>query len=243
MTNSPIPRSGSQVVAALEAAWRQLQKVTPDLPDVVLIIGSGLRSTGLEWGHTAHERWAEGHPVTEDEGATLTLNATRKTEVFISGERLACGATLTLQTLCHEAAHVLAHVRGVQDTSRQGRYHNRRFVDTAAIYGLEWTGEPHATIGFSAVTLTADAKVRFASVIAKLDKAIAVYLPGFSGPAVSGLPTVPKAPAGTTARKSNNLIKATCGCETPRIIRVAPATLAAAAITCGECGEDFEATL
>jgi hypothetical protein len=27
----------------------------------------------------------------------------------------------------HEAAHGLANTRGVKDTSRQGRYHNKRF--------------------------------------------------------------------------------------------------------------------
>ena len=31
-----------------------------------------------------------------------------------------------LATLLHEAAHALARVREIQDTSRQGRYHNQR---------------------------------------------------------------------------------------------------------------------
>jgi hypothetical protein len=241
--DTQIHRSGSQVVAALENAWRQLQKVTPDLPDVVLIVGSGAASG--EWGHTWADRWVEGHPPTEEDGdASVAINAvTRKTEVFISGERLACGATLTLQTLCHEAAHVLARVRDVQDTSRQGRYHNRKFVDLAGLYGLEWANEhPHKVIGFSAVTMTADAERRFRPVISRLDKAIRLYLPGFTASAAGTTvaPTLPKGRRPGTG-KGSNLVKATCSCDTPRIIRVAPSTLDLAAITCGECGADFTA--
>jgi hypothetical protein len=224
MTETQIHRSGSQVVAALENAWRQLQKVTPDLPDVVLIVGSGAASG--EWGHTWADRWVEGRPPTDDEGASLAIDGmTRKTEVFISGERLACGATLTLQTLCHEAAHVLARVRGVQDTSRQGRYHNRRFVELAALYGLEWAApQAHPVIGFSAVTMTADAERRLRPVISRLDKAIRLYLPGFTASAVGTSPVPPKGRRPGTG-KGSNLVKATCSCETPRIIRIAPSTL------------------
>ena len=31
-----------------------------------------------------------------------------------------------LDTLLHEAAHALAAARGIKDTSRQGRYHNKK---------------------------------------------------------------------------------------------------------------------
>jgi len=237
MTSTQVHRSGSQVVAALENAWRQLQKVTPDLPDVVLIVGSGAASG--EWGHTWADRWVEGHPPTDDDGAQLATNPdTRKIEVFISGERLACGAELTLQTLCHEAAHVLARTRGIKDTSRQGRYHNRNFVQLAGLYGLEWKGDKgHPVIGFSAVTMTEQASRKFRPVITRLDKAIQLYLPGFTASGAGVLVTPRGRRPGTG--KGSNLIKATCSCETPRIIRVAPSTLELAPITCGECGEEF----
>jgi hypothetical protein len=54
------------------------------------------------------------------------------------GEWFAEGAEHTLTTILHEAAHALADVRQVQDTSRQGKYHNRRFVQLAAELGLAW---------------------------------------------------------------------------------------------------------
>jgi hypothetical protein len=43
------------------------------------------------------------------------------------------------QTILHEAVHALAHVRGVKDTSRGGKYHNKReFVALAA--SSAWPG-------------------------------------------------------------------------------------------------------
>jgi len=48
-------------------------------------------------------------------------------EVFVGGEGLARGPAEVLGTLLHEAAHALADVRGIKDTSRQGRWHNARF--------------------------------------------------------------------------------------------------------------------
>ena len=39
--------------------------------------------------------------------------------------------------MLHDAVHALAHVRGVKDTSRGGKYHNKReFVTLAAQPGL-----------------------------------------------------------------------------------------------------------
>jgi len=41
-----------------------------------------------------------------------------------------------LGTLLHEAAHGMAATRQIKDTSRQGRYHNRRFAELAAELGI-----------------------------------------------------------------------------------------------------------
>ncbi len=50
---------------------------------------------------------------------------------MISGEGLARTAREVLGTLLHEAAHALAAARGITGTSRQGRYHNRKFATFA----------------------------------------------------------------------------------------------------------------
>ena len=38
--------------------------------------------------------------------------------------------------ILHEAAHALAYARGIKDTSRQGRYHNKHFKTCAEQLGL-----------------------------------------------------------------------------------------------------------
>jgi hypothetical protein len=42
--------------------------------------------------------------------------------------------------MLHEAVHALAHVRGVKDTSRGGKYHNKReFIPSLA--SSAWSGQ------------------------------------------------------------------------------------------------------
>ena len=57
-------------------------------------------------------------------------------EIMISGEGLRRAPADVLGTLLHEAAHALAHARGIKDTSRQGRYHNKHFKAHAEQLGL-----------------------------------------------------------------------------------------------------------
>jgi hypothetical protein len=57
--------------------------------------------------------------------------------VLVSGEGLQRGPVAVLGTLLHEAAHGLACARCIQDTSRQGRYHNRRYATLARELGLD----------------------------------------------------------------------------------------------------------
>jgi hypothetical protein len=80
----------------------------------------------------------QGH--TRRPGAWTSASwSSRKPELFVSGECLAEGPRQTLQTMLHEAVHALAHARGVKDTSRGGKYHNKReFVTLAGELGLAW---------------------------------------------------------------------------------------------------------
>lgn len=248
--------TGSDVIAALEAAWTAIQANHPDLPDAMMITGSG--AAGGEWGHTWHERWVEGDLPTDDElaaGGTVTqATATKKTEIFIAGERLACGAKLTFQTMLHEAAHVLAFVRCEKDTSNRGRYHNKTFVKIAEELGLEWPkGEKaHTVIGFSAVVIREETIEKYADVIDGLHQAIKLYLAlpyEMGGPAAGGDggtvvvvgPTIPKVGRPKTkpgASGGNNPI-AQCQCDEPRKIRLSRKMLALGGIVCKVCGEEF----
>ena len=136
--------TGSGLIAALEQTWTDIRRRTPQLPEVVVVTGTGLSSGAFhidaKWGHFGADHWVQGHPTEAGQGAALDLSATRrKPELFIAGECLAEGPRQTLQTMLHEAVHALAHARRVKDTSRGGRYHNKReFVALAGELGLAW---------------------------------------------------------------------------------------------------------
>jgi len=127
-----------------------------------------------------------------------------------------------LATLPHEAAHALARVREIQDTSRQGRYHNQRFKRLGEQLGLQI--DKHPVIGWSTTTLPAATAASYAATITELEHPIAIYrrheITG-AGPARN-----PKRPA--------------CVCACGRRIRVAPTVLAPGPITCNICDTPFE---
>lgn len=229
-------QDGSSLVAALEAAYGAVRESFPELPDAVVITGSGLDGYGLRWGHFAHDRW-------QDDVANG-----RRPELFIGGERLATGAVLTMQTLLHECAHALAVVRSVKDTSRGHRYHNKRFVALANALGLEYPHDaPDATIGFSAVVLTDDGKARWRESIDALHLALTLHLDdptvlfgGLLGGGTGGGAGLGGHGAPVRRRRGTggaSYVKATCDC--PRTIRVAPSVLAEGDITCGVCATSF----
>jgi len=142
-------RAGSLIVAAVEQAWSSIQHRHLDVPGVVVTFGAGTIGTApgsVRLGHFAPARWA----------ADATATETPVHELFIGGEGLARGPVNLLGTLLHEAAHALAHARDIQDTSRQGRYHNTRYktvaeelgIHVAQVGAIGWsdTTVPEATI-------------------------------------------------------------------------------------------------
>ena len=92
-------------------------------------------------------------------------------ESLIGESSSACGAELSFERLLHEAVHGIAAARGVRDTSRAGRYHNRRFLAIAEELGLDHVDEPHPSSGFSLVTLNPEARRRYRSTIERLASA------------------------------------------------------------------------
>jgi hypothetical protein len=130
--------------------------------------------------------------------------------------------TDVLGTLLHEAAHGLAQARSIQDTSRQGRYHNRRYAQLAAELGLEVTSVK--PIGWSATTVPESTAIVYAGQLEELAAALVLWRRQEyrTGP-------------GT---RSRNLLAAACGCG--RRIRAAKATLAQAPIVCGACQQPFQ---
>ncbi len=184
----------------------------PELPPAVVITGAGSIGTrgGLRLGHFAASRWQAG--------ADGTLG-----EIFVGGEGLARGAGPVLATLLHEAAHVLAHQRGIKDTSRQGRYHNTRFKALAEELGVHVDHD--RSLGWSPTTLPDQTAARYATMIAALERALTAHRHGER----SG--TQVPAPGG------RNLSPCVCACG--RRIRIAPAVLALGPVICGVCSEPF----
>ena len=86
--------------------------------------------------------------------------------MFVGGEGLARGSADVLATLLHEAAHALAHVRGIKDTSRQGRWHNVKFKALAEELGIEVAKD--LRIGWSPTTLTTTTRATYAAVVDEL---------------------------------------------------------------------------
>ena len=205
--------AASRLVAALEHAWTGIRYHHPDVPQVVIVVASGSdpRSRRLNLGHFAAGRWQ------------LTDQPTDRPEVLVSGEGLQRGPIDVLGTLLHEAAHGLAYTHKISDTSRQGRYHNRRYATLAQELGLDVTHvQP---IGWSATSVPDHTASRYAEVLAKLAEALALWRRAEQA-----------APAGPG--RSRNALACSCSCG--RRIRVARKVLELAPILCGACAQPFE---
>jgi hypothetical protein len=194
------------VVDALNSTLKAIREHNAEVPNVVLVVGaSGRKSrTTLALGHFSPKSW-------ESKGA--------QHEIAISGEVLRQGAEGVLETMLHEAAHALAEAREIKDTSRQGRFHNKRFKAVAEEVGLT-IPESDKSIGWSNTRLTKETKALYKAQLAELTKALKLYrLPA---------PPKPDKPKSTT--------KVECGC---RSITLSNTFLDKGAIRCEECGEVF----
>jgi hypothetical protein len=200
------------LLTALENAWAAIRARHPEVPDAVLIVGSGSPAKGsqsLKWGHFATLRWQSGD--------------TQLPEVLVSGEGLKRTPGEVFTTLLHEATHGLADARGVQDTSRQGRWHNKRFATLAAELGL--TAVKDARLGYSPCTLTDQATADYADTITALGAALNAY----------------RHPEPTSEGKgrTNNNNGVACECTCPRKIRLSLESFDKGPIVCATCAGAF----
>lgn len=217
------------LVQAIQNAWIAIQSNNPDVPDVVITLGTGRVSAGMKLGHFAASVW------TGENGDVH--------ELFVGAEGLSRGAQALMGTLLHEAGHAMAEARGIQDTSRQGRYHNKNFKAIAESMGI--IVEHSESLGWSTTTMPDETAKLYAEALMDLDAAMVAYRYGLEG-FLTGLPTgttgvtggtirLPKGKAGRTS--SNNGVSASCNCG--RKIRVSRSTFELAEIVCSACGEAF----
>ncbi len=209
---NPIPVA-STATAALEAAWAAIRVHHPEVPLVYIAVASGKEGSRVQkWGHWAASRWA-----TRGDGEGDALG-----EVMLAGERMEQGGAAVMGTLLHEAAHALASVREIRDTSGAGSaYHNGKYKKLAAEVLL--TVEKGKK-GWSTTALNVGSETRYSSAIAMLDEALQHFrvAPGQDGedkkkPRVSRVPL-------------------TCKCAPkPRKLLITPTDAIMGAIPCPLC--------
>lgn len=156
-------------------------------------------------------------------------------ESLIRNSPSACGKKLSFERLLHEAVHGIASARGVRDTCRVGRYHNRRFLLIADGLGLHHPEKPDPVVGFSRLTLTREATLRYHSAMERLHVALDSYEVTES----ANEEYRPGPPSRSGPAKGGGRVKAVCDCG--RNIRVTLSALAQAPIVCGGCGMSFRA--
>lgn len=216
--------AASEVVRACEEAWEAIRAHHPDLPDAVMILGSGVeRGRLVKLGHWWAGRWvADGQP---------------RGEVLLAGEALHLKPEEVFEVLLHEAAHGLNAARGVRDTSRDGRYHNARFGTAALEVGLHVAAMP--PYGVARTSLTEQTSERYRPSIDRLGEVmrIARHIEREVRAGAEEGREPDGATGGQEDQRSKGRALAVCGCG--RKLRVAPTVLAAGPIVCGLCEVEF----
>jgi len=230
-------KTGSAVVRLMERVHERIRQNHPEVPEVVIVTGAGTDSATPKWGHFRARGWL----AQDGEGKSAHVH-----EMFMAGETLAKGAHQVLQTMLHESAHALAESRGKKDTSRQGRWHNKVFLDTAKELGLEYRSDKaNPQIGFSQVVLTDETKDEYRDLLEDLDREInlMVKLPLWLGGSSDedgdegGGENMGRKPRGEGGSSSS--IKLTCECSEPNIVRASKKVAVQMIIRCDVCGKLF----
>jgi hypothetical protein len=195
---------------ALTALWERLRKDIEDLPHVT----QSLTAATPRYNH-GPERWSRA-----PDGTVIGL--------VVSGELLREGPDEVLRHLLHEAAHILAWQRNVNDTTMRGAYHNAVYLTTAEEVGLEWPegAERSRSYGYNNPVVTDAARQKYADELATLADAIPSALPYL------------KPPTPTPSRPERMTLQ--CSCAEPRKLRMHKSIADRGPIICGVCGEEFK---
>lgn len=196
----------SGVTAALERCWTAIRTVHQDVRDAAMVVY--LHERGDRRGHFWQDSW-------------LTRENDKLDEVHISSHILNQGSESVFRTLLHEACHSVAAFRGIQETSRQGRYHNRRFADLATELGLVVGKSP--SDGCVTLYLTDEARGQYINAMADLGIALSLWqsLGAHNG-------------QGDAHGRHNTSVKLRCP-QCRRIIRASRACVDVGPISCGVC--------
>ena len=152
-------------------------------------------------------------------------------EVGISSQWISRPITDVVSTICHECCHHYSYLKGIQDVSRSGYWHNKRFKEVAEQHGL--IVEKHPKVGYG-VTSCGERLLQFCidndlqefQLNRSSDYFVAVG--GSSSPSAGGS-------AVTTTRRSSSykLLCPSCGCT----VR---ATRFGVQLMCISCSEEMQ---
>jgi len=229
----------------LETARRRqddLPGLVETLQDDVVVTTGG--TTRRAYGWFAEDTWRLGDRQVHE----LFLNADRRHR-----QPSVSAAEDVLVTLLHEACHVWAQANRIRDTSRDGRYHNRRFAEIALAIGL--AVEKDMVIGHRTPGLSSWARTDYADLLSELERGLVLARePKPTGP-VGGTPDAgdevdenvdangSTGPVGSPTK----YVFASCRCQDARgrlvTIRVAKGSWRPGIIRCVKCHAPFTESL
>lgn len=149
----------STLIKTCEDIWLQMQSMHEDIPDVVITVGSGGRRAATLYGHFANDAW---HKINNEDESVH--------EVLLVAEQLTRPAEDIFTTLLHEAVHGIANTRGIRDVS--GKRHNKKFAMLCMEVGLDAPEDVCPKLGYSAATLSTEAREFWNEQIEMLDEAL-----------------------------------------------------------------------
>jgi hypothetical protein len=244
--NSPTEAHATMVAllhsTVIEAARRrqdELPGLVETLQDDVVLLAAGGRRSAAGW--FAPGAWRFGnrqvHEVFLNADYPLDQPKASAEDVFV--------------TLLHEACHAWARLNEVCDTSRDGRYHNRRFAEIALIIGL--AVEKNTVIGHVTPGLSAWGWAEYADLLGDLERGLVLarqpqaVQAGSGADDTAGQDSASTTSPGVAEAAVSKYVFATCQCRDgrgrPVTIRVAKGSWRPEAIRCSICGEPFAPSL
>lgn len=194
------------VISELHKAFNLLNShfFNGELPQVVITIQSQGKRSCYGW-FTVAKVWSSSHDK-------------ELHEINISAEHIGSRKMIeVLQTLLHEMLHLYASENEIQDTSRSGGYHNKRFKQIAEEHGMSYNHDkPNSKIGYSAVELTNESIATIESWNLK-EASFDISRLSISN-----------------VKKKSNIVKWVCGCNV--IVRSSKPVIN---VICGDCETHF----
>jgi hypothetical protein len=204
-----------QISGALQSVWDAARAEHADLPAAVVTIQPpGPRRPPP--AHNPAEWWTSGNAALVIPGRTVTGDGDP--------------GHAAVHDVLHQAAHALAAVRGIADTSASsGLYHNLDYVAVAAQVGLAFPGprpgrKKRGGYNLPPLTEAAAARPEVAAAVRAVNQAAQAYR---------------DADSAARAGRGGQRLAAACECDPPRRLQVTPKQLGEGPIRCGNCGAAF----